>query len=207
MAGTPAAVGHDGAGGLHHRLPVGACEACYKHFAGTEIIQVPGAGDHPYRADTDLFADRLAADQHPAFTGQRVALERIAGALRRDRFRPRLHNIQPAVLSILRPFDVHRHGMAGLRGIVLLDADRVVGQRQHVGIVDAELRACRLGHDLVARRRADMAFGQPQGELLLTQRASQHGAMTSSGRSACAHRTRPDRPCPARHSRRDRRRQ
>ena len=77
---------------------------------------------------------------------QRCRSRSIAGCVAgRHRLRPRLHDVELAVLGVLGPFDVHRHRMAGRGGVVLLDADRVVGQRQHLGIVEAEARARRLG--------------------------------------------------------------
>ena len=206
VAGAAAAVGDDGAGGLHHRFPVGAGGAGDQHLAGPERAQIGGAGDDADDAGADLLADRLAAHQHVAAALQRVSFVEPGFAPRGHGLRPRLHDVQLAVVGVLRPFDVHRHGMAGELRIMLLDADRGVGQRQHLRVGQAEARAFgglgrhvqRAGGDYVRRRRsaasasARACVAAPRDDL--------------AERSAYARRTRPDRRCPARRSRPDRRR-
>ena len=80
VAGAPAAIGDDTAGGLHHRLPVRAGETRHQHLAWAERLQIVGAADHAHITGADLLADRLAADQHFAFAGQCIAFELLTRA-------------------------------------------------------------------------------------------------------------------------------
>ena len=50
-------------------------------------------------------------------------------------FRARLHDVQLAGCTVFRPLDVHR------ALVVLLDRQRLPGQRFHLGVADAEFAA------------------------------------------------------------------
>lgn len=53
------------------------------------------------------------------------------------RLRTRLDDIELAIGTVLRPFDIHGPVLPGEAGIVILDTDRIVGQLQHLGVAQA----------------------------------------------------------------------
>ena len=113
--------------------------------------QVAGTADDTNRAGPDLFADRLAADEDCAVTGQLIAFE--TPLERRDATVSgrawTMYSLRSS--AILRPFDVQRHRVTNAARIMLLDANRVVGKGQYVAIVNAEPRAFGLRGRFVMR--------------------------------------------------------
>ncbi len=64
VAGAPAAIGDDGRGALHHRLPVGIGHVGDQHVARLDAVHLGGGLDEAHRALPDLLADRAAAREH-----------------------------------------------------------------------------------------------------------------------------------------------
>ena len=101
----------------------------------------------------DLLADRSAGSQHLARRLEVVGLEHVATPLGSDGFRARLDHVELPVDAVLGPFHVHRARLAGLRAVVLLDLDGVVGQREHLLVADAEARRSAVGRRYIAGGR------------------------------------------------------
>ena len=175
MAGAPAAVGDDGRGRLHHRLPVGRRGIGDQDLAGLEAVQFALALDHPNLAAGDLGADGAAAQQHRRAALQHIVFQDLALALAGDRLGPCLHDVEFAVQAVLGPLDVHRHAMAGALRVVLLDLDGGVGQGQDVGVADAEALPVGLRRRDHAAGLAGVAVGVDHLELLLAAAAAEHG--------------------------------
>ena len=178
VAGAAATIGDDRAGGLHHRFPVRAGGAGDQHLTGPEIAQTGGIGDDAHDAGADLFAHCLAARQHRRGSGQRVAFEEPGLPPRRHGFRPRLHDVEQPVVGILRPFDVHRLGVPGARGVMILDADRAIRQVEHLRVAEAEPRALRRVGRNIARAGGDVPRRAGEPQLLLAKRSPQHRPVT-----------------------------
>ena len=168
MTGAAAAVGDDGGGALHDRLPVGVGHVGDQDVAGLNLLHVLEAMNHPRRAGADAVADATAGGQDRALGAQVIALQDVAGTAL-DRLRPGLDDVEAAVLPVLRPFDVH--GPA----VVLFDQDRLLGQFHDLLIGDGEAGTVGLVHlegdDLLAA--AWLAVDHAQG--LATDIAAQHG--------------------------------
>ncbi len=93
VAGAAAAIGDDGRGALHDRLPVGGRRVGDEHLPRPEFRKMAGAGH-----DADLAAGNLLSDGSPP--GQDIAaaldlegLQHLAATLRSHRLRPRLNQI------------------------------------------------------------------------------------------------------------------
>ncbi|KAG0774949.1 hypothetical protein G6F22_013672 [Rhizopus arrhizus] len=133
VAGAATAVGDDGRGALHHRLPVGVGHVGDQHVARLHAVHVVQRLDHAGHARTDLGADGAALGQHvAALLGQREALDLGRVAARLHRFRARLHDEQLAADTVLGPLDVHR------AAVVLFDDQGLLGQFLHVLVADRE---------------------------------------------------------------------
>ena len=76
MAGAPAAVGDDGAGALHHRLPVGVGHVGDQHVAALHAFHLGRAAHQTRGAGADLLADGAALGQDRRLRA--VALELVA---------------------------------------------------------------------------------------------------------------------------------
>ena len=121
MAGSPAALGHDAGGDLHHRLPIGRGRFRDENLAGFEIRQMMRVGNDPHRTGGDLLADRAARRQHGAGGAEGIGLKSGRRPLRHHRLGPRLDDVKLPVIAILGPFDVHGHRMAGGFRIMVFD--------------------------------------------------------------------------------------
>ena len=178
MAGAPAQVGDDGRRALHHRFPVRRGGAGDQHLAGLKAGQGADVVNDPHRARGDRVAHRPAGRQHRGGAGQPVFLQQVRGLLRADRLRPGLQDVEFAGQPVLGPFDVHGHGVAGAFAVMPLDLQRVVGQRQHLLVAQAEpvARGQRGRHG--PGRQPAGAVGVDHLHMLAAQRAPQHGAVT-----------------------------
>ena len=135
VAGAAAAVGDDRGRRLHHRLPVRRRGVGDQHLAGPELGRGAGAS----LTIRTLPAAHAAADR--AAGGQRLAVARrsrsssstVRLALRGDRLGPRLHDVELAVDAVLAPTRCpSASGGRPSPAVVVLDRDRVVGERQHL---------------------------------------------------------------------------
>jgi hypothetical protein len=109
----------------------------HQHLSRLERLKIAYVADDPNAPGCDLLADGPAAHQHRRLPLEREDLE-ARGTLRGHRFGTRLHDVEASVLTVLGPFDVHRHGVARGGGIVILDLDGVGGQLKNFGILNAE---------------------------------------------------------------------
>ena len=80
VAGAPAAVGDDGGGALHHRLPVRVGHVGDQHVAGLHVVHLGQRAHHAHPAGADLLADGAALGQHGAVALQLVAVLDLACA-------------------------------------------------------------------------------------------------------------------------------
>src|SRR4051794_23131923 len=137
-----------------HRLPIRTGRVGNQHFAGTEVCEIGTAVDSAHRTVSDFLADRASDQEDLTGSLQTVAFEAACSLARRDGLRASLDDIDLAVDAVLRPFDVHRNGMAGTMREMVFDAEREVGDGHHVAVYDAEAVA-------VGRRRLDIERGPP----------------------------------------------
>src|SRR5690606_23948370 len=164
VAGATAAVGDDGRGTLHDRLPVGVGHVGDQHVAGLHLVHFGNVGHHPHRAGADLLADCTAGHQHLAGGLQAVALLHVVAVLLRlDRLGARLQDVDLAVDAVAAPFDIHR------AAVVLLDDDRVARQLGH--LIVGQRIAVALGY-----RHVHRAHGPPFGPLGVEFHLDQLGA-------------------------------
>jgi len=140
VAGASAAIGDDGRGALHHRLPVGVGHVGDEHVAGLHALHLAGIGDDAHRPHADFLPDGAPMHQRLAVLLEAVFLHHAAAFLRLHRLGARLQDVDLAVDAVLAPFDVH--GTA----IVAFDDDRVASEFEDVGVFEAEAVAIGLGH-------------------------------------------------------------
>ena len=154
VAGTTAAVRHDGGGLLHHRFPVGVGHVRDENVAGLNAIHFSGAVDDADRARADLLADGAALTEQAALGLERVAELHVGLVLLGlHRFRTGLKDVDLAVVAVLAPLDVHR------TTVVLFNDAGEAGQFDHVFVGDGELAAV-FGRDIDrADRAADGLVG------------------------------------------------
>src|SRR5690606_37290156 len=77
VAGPPATVGHDGAGALHHRLPVGIGHVGYQYVAWLYLVHFGYVADHLDRTGADALTDGTTFDQDGALVLEQVALHDV----------------------------------------------------------------------------------------------------------------------------------
>ena len=165
MAGAAAAIGDDGRGALHDRLPVRIGHVGHQHVAGLHAVHV---GDRVHDArgtGADAAADAAAGGQDLAGALQVEPLQRARAAALHG-LRARLHEVELAVDAVLGPLDVH--GPL----VMALDGHRVFRQFRHVRIVDAEAPLQILGHGFGVHARA-LARPVDHAQQLRTQVAPQ----------------------------------
>ena len=134
VAGTPAAVGNDGAGALHHRFPVRVGHVGNQHVAGLNFVHLGHVVNNLDRASTNALADGTAFHQYGAFFLKQVALHHIDVRAALHGFRAGLNDVELAIIAIFGPLDVHRPA------VVLLDDQRLLGQLGDFGIAQTETR-------------------------------------------------------------------
>ena len=133
-----------------------------------------------------------------------VGLVDVRRTLRGHRLGPRLNDIELAVGAVLGPFDVHRHGSAGMLRIMRLDPHRDVGKVQHLRVGNAEFPPLGVGHVPGQRRMAAAAACRRSFVSAWPRAGGAARSETLARASACERRTRRDRPGPGRWFRRDR---
>ena len=166
VAGAPAAVGDDGGGALHHRLPVGIGHVGDQYISGLHALHVGQGADHAGHAAADLLADRAALADHRATLAQVEALDLGRLAARLHRLRAGLDDEQLAADPVLRPFDVHRPA------VVLLDDQGLLGQLLHVLVGDGE-PAAELRRGVLGAHALAGLVGVDHPQLLGADRAAQ----------------------------------
>ncbi len=82
VTGTPATVGNNGAGTLHHRFPIRVGHVGDQHIAGLHLVHLGDVVDDLDRAGADALADGAAFHQHGAFLLEQVALHDVDRWLR-----------------------------------------------------------------------------------------------------------------------------
>ena len=176
MAGTPTAVGDDRAGPLHHRLPVRVGHVGNQHVTRLNPVHLRDRMHQAHRPGPDLLADRATFSQGLAAALELVAVFHLTGGLALDRLGPGLQHVQPAVLAILAPLDVH------WAAIVLLDDQGVLCQLGDVGIRQgvamAQFGWCVLGLHQPPRGTAFGFRGEGHPDELAAQVAPNHGPFT-----------------------------
>ncbi len=140
VAGTPATVGDDGAGTLHHRFPVRVGHVGDQYVAWLDLVHLGHVLDDPDLAGADALADGTAFHQHGAGFLEQVALHDVGRSAALHGFRTGLHDVQLAVVAVLGPFDVHR------ALVVLFDDHRLLGQFADFRVGQAETCALGLVH-------------------------------------------------------------
>ena len=128
VAGAPAPVGDDGAGALHHRLPVRVGHVGHQHVARLHLVHLGNVVHQPHRTRANLLANGPPLDQHGAGALELVAQLGLSVRLALHRLGPRLQDVELAVGAVLAPLDVHR------AAVVLLDDQRVARQLLDVGV-------------------------------------------------------------------------
>ncbi len=176
MAGAAAAVGDDGRGALHHRLPIGVGHVRDQHIASLDAIHVVQRAHHACHAATDLGTDGAAFGQDLGALGfQRKPFDLGRMTARLHRLRTRLHDEQLAADPVLGPLDVHR------AAVMLFDHQCLLGQFLHVFVADrkgaAQFHRRVFGaHPFAGHIRIDHANG------LAAERAAQDRRLACSER-------------------------
>lgn len=101
VAGTPATVGNDGAGALHHRFPVRVGHVGDQHVARLDLVHLGNVFDDPHLAGADALADGATFYQHGAGFFQQVTFHDVGLGAAFHGFRTRLHDVQLAVVTVL----------------------------------------------------------------------------------------------------------
>ena len=126
MAGTPAAIGHDGAGALHHGFPIRVGHVRHEHIARLDLVHFTDVVDDAHRTGTDLLANGASLRQHRAAALELVAELGLAVLLALHGLRAGLKDVEMTVGTVLAPLDVH--GATVMR----FDDQRIAGKRLHV---------------------------------------------------------------------------
>ena len=156
VAGAAAAIGDDGRGALHDRLPVRIGHVGDQHIAGLHAVhfarrcapRAPGP-----RRSSGRCCGRWRAPSSGFFSLKRwivrpVRLCTVSG--------PRLQDEDLAGRAVLAPLDVHR------APVVLLDDERLAGERDDVGVGQGEaLARSAAGTSTVATRCGGVAARRP----------------------------------------------
>ncbi len=128
VASAPPPVGHNCAGPLHHRLPIGVRHVGNEHIARLHPVHLADVVNNPHRPGSDLLTDGTAFGHHIALTFELVAVLSGCTGLAFHSFRARLQDIQLTVDAIFAPFDVHR------TAVMLFNHQGVLGQLLHIRI-------------------------------------------------------------------------
>ena len=142
VTGPAPAVGHDGGGALHHRLPVGVGHVRDEHVAVAHLVHLRRIEDAPGDAGTDALADAAAFGQHLAMFAQLEAFHRLPGEPALHRLGAGLEDPDAPVHSVPRPLDVH--GPA----VVAFDGDGGAGELDDLLVVQREPTPVLDGHVL-----------------------------------------------------------
>jgi hypothetical protein len=177
VAGAATPVGHDGAGALHHRLPVGVGHVRDEDVTGLYLVHFRNVVYQTHRTGTDFLADGTALRQHCAFAFELVAVLHLVAGLTLHGFGAGLQDVEQAVGTVFAPLNVH--GSA----IVLLDHQGVMRQLLDIGIAQAEAVALLHGHVHGFDQFAALRFFFGRAERHLDEFAAQVAA--DGGALAC----------------------
>ena len=146
MAGAPPAVGDDGGGDLHHRLPVRVGDLGEQHLALLELGDLSGRADHARPPDAEAVTNRAALGEHGAALADLVEALHRRAALALHGLGARLNDEELAAQAVLGPLDVHRGvGAAGL-GVVLFDDQPPLAELQNLLLGEGGLVPVDVGH-------------------------------------------------------------
>src|SRR5438034_1095649 len=152
VAGAAAAVGDDGRGTLHHRLPVGVGHIGHDDVAGLDAPHLRSVLYDAHDARPDLVADGAARGEHLGLLFQEEALLPFRRFTGFHRLGPRLQDIYFSVSPVLRPLDIH----GAL--VVLLDLQREARKLDRVLVAQAEAAALGLRHVHRLPRKARLSL-------------------------------------------------
>src|SRR5690606_5055110 len=80
VAGTSTAIGDNGAGALHHRLPIGVGHVRYQHVTRLDLVHFRNVTNDLHRTCADALPNRTPFDEHCALFLQQVALHDVGAA-------------------------------------------------------------------------------------------------------------------------------
>ena len=177
MAGTPAAVGDYRRRALHDRFPIRVGHVGDQHVTGLQAIHLLDARNHPRSTRPDLLTDGTAFGQHLALFLQLETLDDLAVAALHC-LGPRLHDVELAIITVARPFDVHRAAIVGL------DGHRDAAELLDFLIADREALTALFTHFLGHHAMAGGAAGRciDHLQMLAADIAPQDGALTGRQR-------------------------
>ncbi len=95
-------------------------------------------GDDPCLPGGDRFTDALSCGENLPTFFEVIGLKNVTCLLRLHRLWPGLDDKAFAGLAVLRPLDIHGHRFFSLRRVVILDRERIPGERQDIVVADAE---------------------------------------------------------------------
>ena len=154
MTGAATTVGDDRGGALHDRLPVRVGHVGDQHIAFLHLVHLVQAGNDLGLAGTDARTDGTAFGEDFATLLELVTLQHVAAAALHG-FRACLHDVQLAVDTVERPFDIHRalvvffnrHCLARqLFNLLVGDAELVALIGIHIDDLDRLFAALRIDH-------------------------------------------------------------
>ena len=167
---------------LHDRLPIRTGGRRDQNLARLEGCEVARGRNAARTSRRDFFPYRPTGDDDGPVPFEIVGLVDIRRALRGHRLGPRLNDVELPVGAVLGPFDVHRHGGAGMLRIMGFDPHRKVGKAQHLRIGNAEFPPLGIGHVPGERRMATAALAVNHAYLLAAEPAPQHAAKSLAQR-------------------------
>ena len=125
VTGAAAAVGDDGGGALHDRLPVGIGHVGDQYVAALDAGHLAHVADDARGPCADALADAPSAREYLRATPERVALHDATCAALHG-LRTRLQDVDASGLAVLAPLDVH--GAA----VVLFDDQRLARELEQI---------------------------------------------------------------------------
>ena len=135
VAGTAATVGDDGAGALHHRLPVRISHVRDQNIARLNLVHLGNVVDDTHAAGANALTNGTTFNQNSALLFQQVTLHDVGAAAAFNGFRTSLYDVQLAAVTVFGPLDIHR------TTVVLLDDHRLLGQADDFFFAQAEAAA------------------------------------------------------------------
>ena len=175
MAGTAAAVGHDGGSTFHHRFPIRVGHVGNEYVACFNGIHLGGIFHQAYFALADFLTDGTAFAQDNFFAVDGEAAQVAAAVfLGFHGLRTGLQDVEFAVQTVAAPFNVH------WAAVVFFDGQRVMGQLGNFGVGNGEALTVFFRYIDVGDRFTGFGFvGKDHFDLFRT-----HG-FTQDSRFAC----------------------
>ena len=140
MASASSPIGHNGAGALHHRFPVGVGHVSHQHIARLHLVHLRNAVNQSDWAGANFLANGSALRQNGALAFELVAQLGRALRLTFHCLWTCLQNIKQAIGAVLAPLNVH--GAA----VVLFNDHGILRQLGNVGICQGVTVAQLHGH-------------------------------------------------------------